>query len=95
MWLPETAVDLETLEVLARLGIQFTILAPWQAAQPSLDPSRPYRVELPGKRQVSVFFYQSSLSSRVSFDTLATINADNFARTILYPSFEQNQGTFR
>src|SRR5690554_5786576 len=31
MWLPETAVDLETLDVLAESGIQFTILAPRQA----------------------------------------------------------------
>ena len=87
MWLPETAVDHETLEVLARLGIQFTILAPWQASQPDLDPSRPYRVDLPCDRQINVFFYQRELSSRVSFDTQATINADNFAQSILDPSF--------
>jgi len=33
MWLPETAVDLESLEVLARHGIQFTILSPYQAGR--------------------------------------------------------------
>src|SRR5512146_3479049 len=33
MWLPETAVDLETLEVLAANGIRFTVLAQYQAGK--------------------------------------------------------------
>ena len=35
MWLPETAVDEETLEVLAEAGILFTILAPHQVETPA------------------------------------------------------------
>jgi alpha-amylase/alpha-mannosidase (GH57 family) len=33
MWLAETAVDLETLDLLARHGIRFTVLAPHQCAR--------------------------------------------------------------
>jgi predicted glycosyl hydrolase (DUF1957 family) len=33
MWLPECAVDLESLEALAQFGIQFTILSPFQASR--------------------------------------------------------------
>ena len=59
MWLPECAVDEETLEVLAEEGVRFTVLAPSQAARvrpldaagaewtavdaATLDTTRPYR----------------------------------------------------
>src|SRR4051812_16057055 len=33
MWLAETAVDVETLDVLAEQGIRFTVLSPFQAAR--------------------------------------------------------------
>ena len=87
MWLPETAVDLVTLEVLAQHGIQYTILAPWQADQSDLDVTEPYWVNMHEDRQLAVFFYQSELSSRVSFDSSATINADLFARYLLLSQF--------
>lgn len=87
MWLPETAVDHETLEVLARSGIKFTILAPWQAETDELDPTEPYIVTLPQEKQVTIFFYQRDLSTRVSFDPTATADADTFAKQILQPQF--------
>ena len=85
MWLPETAVDLETLDVLAEEGIQFTILAPWQAKQADLDVTRPYRVELPSGRSMAVFFYNSYLSGEISFNPTATENADSFVHDWLMP----------
>lgn len=87
MWLPETAVDTETLEALASQGIEFTILAPWQADLEDVDPTEPYTVLLPNSRSMTVFFYQRELSSRISFDSGATINADNFAQYVLQSYF--------
>ena len=80
MWLPETAADTETLEVLVEQGIEFTILAPWQADTPSLDPTEPYRVTLPGGRSIIVFFYHQELSGGISFNPALTANADAFAQ---------------
>jgi hypothetical protein len=84
LWLPETAVDVESLCVLADHGIEFTILAPWQAdtstLRSPLDPTEPYRVHLPQGRSISVFFYHRELSTLVSFSPQATANADSFAQ---------------
>ncbi len=79
MWLPETAVDAETLAIMADFGIEFTILAPWQAEADALDTTEPYRVNLPGGRSIAAFFYHQGLSGRVSFDSAMTTNADTFA----------------
>lgn len=87
MWLPETAVDEETLSILARRGMRFTILAPWQAATTALDPSEPYRVSLPDGQSITVFFYQRELSGSMSFEPQITVNADLFAENILRTSF--------
>ncbi|MDO9545414.1 MAG: DUF3536 domain-containing protein [Pelolinea sp.] len=88
MWLPETAVDLETLEVLSENNIQFTILAPWQAKDPSLDITQPYRVLLPNNKEIIVFFYNSFLSSEISFNTSSTMEADKFVSDWLIPEYK-------
>jgi alpha-amylase/alpha-mannosidase (GH57 family) len=84
MWLPETAVDLETLELLAEFGIRFTVLAPRQASRvrkigwrawkdvsgERIDPTRPYVLKLPSRRTLAVFFYDGPISKAVAFEHL-------------------------
>jgi alpha-amylase/alpha-mannosidase (GH57 family) len=83
LWLPETGVDVASLETLVDFGIRFTVLAPHQAARvrrigdPSwsegagdLDVRVPYRVRLPSGRSIVVFFYDGPLSRAVAFDRL-------------------------
>ncbi|MBQ6508210.1 MAG: DUF3536 domain-containing protein [Flexilinea sp.] len=90
MWLPETAVDLETLQVLAEAGVEFTILAPWQAnTRKPVNPGRPYSVSLGGGKRISVFFYDSDLSMKVSFMPEATVNADGFVYEHLLPQYNK------
>lgn len=81
MWLPETAVDMETLTYLADQKIKFTILAPWQVAgHENLSTDQPYLVELPGDREpMTLFLYDQNLSTAVSFQNEATRNAEYFA----------------
>jgi Domain of unknown function (DUF3536)/Glycosyl hydrolase family 57 len=82
MWLSETAVDLEALDLLAQYGVTYTVLAPWQAVGP-IDPSEPYLVRLRDGRSITVFFYNAPLSGGVSFDWDTTSNADLFAADYL------------
>jgi alpha-amylase/alpha-mannosidase (GH57 family) len=90
MWLPETAVNTGTLVTLADAGIEYTILAPWQAAKLKHahdSQSGPFTVHLGGGKKIAVFFYNQDLSTRVSFDPGATINADEFVVNLLSPQY--------
>ena len=91
MWLPETAVDLPSLSDLAKHGITFTILAPWQAKDPNLNKSRPYRIALDDGAAITVFFYNGFLSGEISFNPTASENADNFVKDWLIPQAETAQ----
>jgi alpha-amylase/alpha-mannosidase (GH57 family) len=94
MWLPETAVDTETLQVLVENGIEFTILAPWQAKSP-IDPGYSYFVRLPADGRISVLFYDQDLSTRVSFDPGSTANADSFAANLIARQYPPDGKTAR
>ncbi|MBV9610768.1 MAG: DUF3536 domain-containing protein [Acidobacteria bacterium] len=95
MWLPEAAVDTETLEILSDLGIRFTILAPrqagrvkkiagrtWKDIHGEIDPSRAYRMKLPSKRHIDLFFYDGPISQAVAFEGLLN-NGETFANRLL------------
>jgi hypothetical protein len=85
MWLPETAVDLTTLRLMAEAGVEATILAPWQADTHHLDNRQPYRVDVGGGRHITVLFYDADLSAAVSFEPAMTADADRFARERIAP----------
>ncbi|MGE5431132.1 MAG: DUF3536 domain-containing protein [Syntrophomonadaceae bacterium] len=100
MWLAETAVDNETLDILAEFGIKFTILAPRQAkrikpidseewtdvSNASIDPKMAYLCRLPSGRTINLFFYDGPISQELAFGDLLK-NGENLANRLA--------GTFR
>jgi len=92
MWLPETAINLETLDVLAEHGIGFTILAPRQAQRvreigkeewgdvngEEIDPIMPYLCRLPSGKTINLFFYDGLIAHDVAFGGLLN-NGTSFA----------------
>jgi len=90
MWLAETAIDLECLDIMAQHGITYTVLAPWQVETP-IDSTEPYRIPLFNGRSMTVFFYNAPLSGGVSFDWQLTSNADLFASTFLPEQLQQTK----
>jgi alpha-amylase/alpha-mannosidase (GH57 family) len=92
MWLPETAVDTETLEILAGEGILFTVLSPfqarsvrrigdtsWQEVEGGLiDPTMAYLCRLPSGRSINLFFYDGPISQDIAFGGLLE-NGERFA----------------
>ena len=96
LWLPETAVDTETLEILAEQKIRFTILAPRQAWRESkiggrvwkdvsgeqIDPSMAYSCRLPSGRSINLFFYDGPISRAIAFENLLA-SGEQFVERLL------------
>jgi alpha-amylase/alpha-mannosidase (GH57 family) len=83
LWLPETACDDATLDLLIEQGLRYVILAPaqaerfralddeWQsAADGSIDTTRAYRYfhRDGSRRSIAVFFYNGPLSRAIAFE---------------------------
>ena len=69
MWLPETAVDEETLDVVAAHGIRFTILAPHQVHRVPAN-GLPGRYRTRDGREIALFVYDGPMSHDVAFGAL-------------------------
>jgi alpha-amylase/alpha-mannosidase (GH57 family) len=93
MWLPETAADLRTLQMLHEEGIRFTVLSPYQcrrvrapggdwfdASGARFDPTRPYTVRLRSGVLFPVFFYDGPIARAVAFGEALGSGEDLVAR---------------
>jgi hypothetical protein len=97
LWLPETAVDLETLDIMAQHEIGFAILSPGQAQRVRpidgdewqdvsgvrIDHTMAYQVSLPSGRVMNLFFYDGFISQDLAFQGLLN-NGEAFANRLLY-----------
>ena len=102
MWLAETAVDTETLEVLAEQGLKFTVLAPRQAKRfkllnaenwkDGIDSKLPYICKLPSGKSINLFFYDGDRSEAVAFKGLLK-DGKEFANYLIeaFDNREENQ----
>ncbi|MBI2568347.1 MAG: DUF3536 domain-containing protein [Candidatus Schekmanbacteria bacterium] len=89
-WLPETAVDFETLQDVAESGISFVILEPHQVApvpptrrarggaSGAMDIGRPYRWIGRNEARLDVLVYNGPVSRALAFDGVLT-GADRLA----------------
>ena len=98
MWLPETAVDVESLDLMAAAGVRFTILEPHQARRirplgkravewtdvpdGRIDTTVPYEAVLPSGRRIAIFFYDGATSRAVAFEGLLS-SGERFADRLL------------
>ncbi len=106
MWLPETAVDLESLDIMAELGIQFTILAPRQASRVRkirgeawedvsgghIDSTMAYTLNTPSGRKLSIFFYDDPISRAVAFEGLLS-DGETFAHRLTDAFSKEHDGS--
>ncbi len=80
MWLPEMAVDYETLEIMAGEGMRFTILSEEQVQGDLEAGAGPYRVRLPGGGEIAVFVRDRALSDALSFGMPDSAYVDEWLR---------------
>lgn len=103
MWFPETAVDLESLDMMAEHGMKYVILAPHQVckvrkigdeawtevANGGINTRMPYLCNLKSGRSIAAFAYDGPISKDVAFSDLLN-NGENFAGRLV-GAFDQGE----
>ena len=91
LWLPETACDNATLQLLIEQGLRFVILAPeqaarfrpiraeaaeWQEVGPrGIDTNKVYRYTGKAGRSIAIFFYDGPLARAIAFEKALSSSA--------------------
>ncbi len=94
IWLSETAINSDTISVLARCGIKFVVLSPFQAhyvkneegntvdvSNAHINTSIPYRIYAEDGSNIIAFFYDAQISQAIAFEHILR-NADVLASRI-------------
>jgi len=103
IWLAETAVDTETLELLADHDLKYTILAPRQAkafkklsdetwtacTNGPIDSRNAYLYKLPSGRKIVLFFYDGGIAQAVAFNGL--LNDGKLFAEKMVSVFDENE----
>ncbi len=84
IWLPEMAVDYETLEVVSDTGLWFVILSEEQVRGPLSHGAGPYKVRLSRDRYVSVFVRERGLSDYLSFNMPSAAYAKEWINSVMH-----------
>lgn len=90
IWLPEMAVDYETLEMVAEAGLSFVILSDEQVIGDLSKGAGPYIVRLPGKRVIHVFVRNSWASNVLAFHMPHPEDAKAWIEEFLYNEASKN-----
>ena len=75
IWLPEMAVDYDTLEAVAESGLWFVILSEDQLRGDLSQGAGPYKVQLSRNRYITIFARNTNLSNAFSFNMPAAKDA--------------------
>lgn len=82
-WPPETALDVQTLEVLAKVGYKGVLCAPEQIEGVGYPDNTPVVLKLPNRSQILALPFDRPFSSSLAFADKS--NADQYAQSTIAP----------